>query len=116
MNELRENNITPNWELYEVTREQYKAFILQLKPEIRDVQMDYKSDGTIITDVYSNIRNIKLCSRVNNPVTESPEKYYIWELSNAEESQKYTPRRQVVLEDPEQVQILLNYIKEHRYD
>lgn len=113
MNNRKENNITiPNSDLYEVTKEQYKAFVQQLKPEIKDIRVRYDGDGTIYTEVYSNLREVKLCSRIGNIITEAPEKYYIWELSNAAESQRYIPRKKVVLEDPKQVQILLDYIRE----
>lgn len=113
INENEKNITVASNDLYEVSLEDYKAFIQQLKPEIREVRENYAADGTIRTEVYSNVRNVKLCSRICNPTTQSPEKYYIWELSNAQESQKYIPRRKVVLDDPKQVKTLLNYIKEH---
>ena len=96
-----------NKELYAVTREEYAAFVETLKPECRRIEVKEDEDS-ITYNIYSIKRDILLCSRESN--LHRPEKYYIYELANAEESRPAIPKTRLVLDSKEQVQAFFNAV------
>lgn len=96
-----------NKEFYEVTREEYAAFVETLKPECRRIEVKEDKDS-ITYNIYSIKRDILLCSRESN--RHKPEKYYIYELADAEESKPAIPKTRLVLDSREQVQAFFNAV------
>ena len=96
-----------NKEFYEVSREEYAAFVETLKPECRRIEVKENKDSTIY-NIYSIKRDILLCARESN--RHKPEKYYIYELANAEESRPPIAKTQLVLDSREQVQAFFNAV------
>lgn len=105
--------------IYAVPREYYKQFYGELKANKVEVKTRKLLGGAIATETFSKERQIKLCSRITYPENmknRPPEKYYVFEYPTPDEAERRAPKRQVVLETPEQVQTVLDYIKEHQKD
>ena len=65
-----------NESIYRVTRDDYKAFVEQIKPECRDVRT-IKLDTRTITKTFSKSTQDCLCSRITYNENK-PEEYYIF--------------------------------------
>ena len=101
--------------VYEVTREDYKNFIEQIKIQCRRVEEVKLNETFTAVKVFSVKSGRCLASRVydhrKNVNQHEPETYYIYELPEPEESQPPIPKVKVVLETKEQVQALLDGLK-----
>ena len=100
--------------IYEVTREDYKEFVNQIKPEYRDVKKEEIGTIHTATKIYSKKTNKCLCSRVTytaNYGDPDPEKYYIFEMPDDDERLAPIPKVKIVLETKEQVQAFLDGMK-----
>lgn len=91
-----------NQDLFEVTRDDYVSFLDQLRKDCRKVEQE-KIDGSHIIKTFSKKTNKLLCERAIFEET-GEEKFYIYEMPEAEESQPPRPRRKIVLETQEEVQ------------
>lgn len=104
--------------MYEVSRDEYKSFIEQIKPECRRVELDKLDWRLTAAKVYSVKSGRCLASRVfdhrqevNNP---EPERYYIFEIPEANESLPPIPKLKINLETREQVQAFFNAVSKHK--
>ena len=89
--------------IYRVTREDYKAFMEQLKPECRDIKtIDLHSK--LITKVLSKTTGECLCSRVTYSNEKEREKYYIFKMPLDSERRAPVPHVRVELKDQKEVQ------------
>ena len=99
--------------IYEVTRDDYKGFVSQIKPECRDVRIEEIGDTHIAAKIYSKKTGKCLCSRVAYSADygdPDPEKYYIFEMPDNDERKAPTPIRKIVLETKEQVQAFFDFL------
>lgn len=96
--------------MYEVTRPEYEHFVRSLKPEIREVLTDEHDDFMTVKILRKSTKEC-LCERESFK-DDREEKYYIYLLPNHDETVEVQPRRTVILQTPEQVQKLLQYLSE----
>ena len=99
--------------IYEVTREDYKGFVNQIKPECRDVKIEKIGTTHVAAKVFSKKTGKCLCSRVSYSVDygePEPEKYYIFEMPDWDERCEPVPVRKLVLETKEEVQAFFDAI------
>lgn len=99
--------------IYEVTREDYQNFVEQIKPEFRDVRGMEIGDRHDAIKIYSKKTGKCLCSRVthNGKIGDyEPEKYYIFEMPDADERQPPIPKFKLHLDTKEEVQAFFNAI------
>ena len=104
--------ITDN-SIYEVTRNEYKGFIEQIKPEHRRVETVEIDDRHTATKTFSINTGKCLCSRLTYIADygePEPEKYYIFEMPENYERQAPIPKRQIVLESKEEVQAFFDFL------
>lgn len=99
--------------LFSVTRNEYKVFVEQIKPDCRRVEEVELSNNSTAIKIFSNKTGKCLCSRVSyTPLTEGeecrPEEYYIFEMPDDDERQEYKARPRLVLETREEVQAFVN--------
>ena len=99
--------------LFSVTRNEYKVFVEQIKPECRRVETIELNRTSTAVKVFSKKTGKCLCSRVSyEPLVEGeerrPEEYYIFEMPDDDERQAYKPKAQLVLETREEVQAFVN--------
>ena len=99
--------------IYEVTREDYKAFIEQIKPECRDIKV-IEEPEYIITKVFSINSGNCLCSRISYREEGKKEKYYIFLFPADNERRAPIPHMKIELRDKDEVQAFFNAIKEMR--
>ena len=89
--------------IYRVTRDDYKAFLEQLKPECREIKtIDLHSK--IITKVISTTTKECLCSRVSYNKENIPEQYFIFKMPLTEERRPPIPHAKIELHGTKQVQ------------
>ena len=81
--------------IYEVTREDYKGFVNQIKPECRDVKIEKIGTTHVAAKVFSK---------------KTGEKYYIFEMPDWDERCEPVPVRKLVLETKEEVQAFFDAI------
>lgn len=100
--------------IFEVSREEYKHFVETINPKARYVEEVELNRFSKATKIMSKKREVCLGSRVSY-TNDTPEKYYIFELPNKEElnSNPPVPKVKVILETKEQVQKLLDFLKEN---
>ena len=104
--------ITDN-SIYEVTRNEYKGFIEQIKPEHRRVETVEIDDRHTATKTFSINTGKCLCSRLTYIADygePEPEKYYIFEMPENYERRAPIPKRQIVLESKEEVQAFFDFL------
>lgn len=99
-------------DIFQVSRAEYKGFVNEIKPEYRDVKEIQLNSFSISTQIYSKKTGKCLCSRVS--YKDKPEEYYIFEMPDNDERQAQIPKQKVILETPEQVQKVFNYIFQKR--
>ena len=100
--------------IYEVTREDYKGFVNQIKPECRDVKIEEIGTTHVAAKIYSKKTGKCLCSRVSYSVDygePEPERYYIFEMPEDDERQAPVPVQKIVLNSKEEVQAFFDAIK-----
>ena len=93
--------------IFEVSRNEYKGFVEEIKPECRRVEVVQISNNHMAAKIYSKKTGKCLCSRVaycGKSDEPEPEKYYIFEMPDDDESQASIPVRQLVLSSKEEVQ------------
>lgn len=103
-------------DIYSVTRQEYTAFIEQIKPEFKEIKNITYEDKKE-TQVFSKKTGKHLCSRIGSENTT--EKYYIFEMPEIEERQKPIPKIKLNLETKEEVQAFfsaLNKLMEKKND
>lgn len=104
--------ITDN-SIYEVTRNEYKGFIEQIKPEHRRVEVVEIDPIHTATKTFSINTGKCLCSRLTysaNYGEPEPEKYYVFEMPEDYERQAPIPKQQIVLETKEEVQAFFDFL------
>lgn len=104
--------ITDN-SIYEVTRNEYKGFVEQIKPEYRRVEVIEIDKRHTASKIFSKKTGKCLCSRVSYTATygdPEPEKYYVFEIPEKEERQAPVPKQQIVLESKEEVQAFFDFL------
>lgn len=109
-------------EVYEVTRDEFKGFIDQIKPEC----FEYETRRTCNEDTYNvDFHEVKIVSkdgRLFAKVTSTTEDvhYYVYEMPRDDERQAAKAIRKITLESPEEVKVFfeaLNKIqKENKHD
>ena len=100
--------------IYEVTRDDYKGFVSQIKPECRDVRIEEIGDTHIAAKIYSKKTGKCLCSRVAYSADygdPDPEKYYIFEMPDDDERCAPIPVQRITLTSKEEVQAFFDAIK-----
>lgn len=109
--------------IYEVTRDDYKGFVNQIKPECRDVRVEEIGDTHVAAKIYSKKTGKCLCSRVAYSADygdPDPEKYYIFEMPDDDERCAPIPVQRITLTSKEEVQAFFDAIKklqeEHKND
>ena len=103
--------------IYEVTRNDYKGFVEQIKPECRRVEIEEVDKKHIATKIFSINTGKCLCSRVTysaNYGTPEPEKYYIFEMPENYERQAPIPKQQIVLKTKEEVQAFFDFLAKNK--
>lgn len=100
--------------IYEVTRDDYKGFVNQIKPEYRDVKIEEIGDTHIAAKIYSKKTGKCLCSRVAYSADygdPDPEKYYIFEMPDDDERCAPIPVQRITLTSKEEVQAFFDAVK-----
>ena len=100
--------------IYEVTRDDYKGFVSQIKPECRDVRIEEIGDTHIAAKIYSKKTGKCLCSRVAYSADygdPDPEKYYIFEMPDDDERCAPIPVQRITLTSKEEVQAFFDAVK-----
>lgn len=100
--------------IYEVTRDDYKGFVSQIKPECRDVRIEEINDTHIAAKIYSKKTGKCLCSRIAYSADygdPDPEKYYIFEMPDNDERCAPIPVQRITLTSKEEVQAFFDAIK-----
>lgn len=101
--------------IYEVTREDYKAFVPTIKPEYRDVKTEQIGTTHEACKIYSKKTGKCLCSRVSYIADYGevePERYYIFEMPDDEERLPPIPVIKITLDNKEDVQKFFNFLAE----
>lgn len=89
--------------IYRVTRDDYKAFLEQLKPECREIEtIDLHSK--VITKVFSKATKECLCSRVTYNDSNRREQYFIFKMPMDEERRAPVPHVKIELNSAKEVQ------------
>lgn len=112
-----------NNSIYEVTRDDYKAFVEQIIPGCGKVEQ-VEAGIYHFTYIYSKKTGKKLCGKRSfigeNSHKKQPEKYYIYEMPEDSERRAPIPKMKLVLETREEVQAFFDAIskmnKEHKND
>lgn len=101
--------------IFEVSREEYKSFVDEIKPEYRRVEEIDLDKWHRATKIFSKKTGKCLTSRVThitqNEERHEPEKYYIFEMPDNDERRAPIPRVKIVLETKEEVQAFFDGIK-----
>lgn len=103
--------------IYEVTRDDYKGFVNEIKPEFRDIRVEDIGVSHIAAKIYSKKTGKCLCSRVGvkpDSGFEGPEKYYIFEMPDNDERRAPTPVYKLQLETKEEVQAFFDFINKQK--
>lgn len=104
--------ITDN-SIYEVTRNEYKGFVEQIKPEYRRIEIKEIDERHTAAKIFSVNTGKCLCSRVTYSADygdPEPEKYYVFEMPENYERQAPIPKQQLVLETKEEVQAFFDFL------
>ena len=99
------------YSIYEVTRDEYKGFVGQIKSSAREVVTEQISDTHTATKINSKKTGKCLCSRVYYTAEygePDKEKYYIFEMPDDDERQPPTPVLKLKLKTKEEVQALFD--------
>lgn len=102
-----------NQNIYEVSREEYKGFVNEIKPQYRDVRVEQLNDLHTATKIFSINTGKCLCSRVYYSAKEGepdPERYFIFEMPEPYERLPAKPVQKIVLTTKEQVQNFFDFI------
>lgn len=102
-----------NISIYEVTREDYKGFVNQIKSECRDTRIEEIGETHTAAKIYSKKTGKCLCSRVYYTADygePDAEQYYIFEMPDDDERCAPTPVYQIKLESKEEVQAFFDAI------
>ena len=105
-----------NEDFYEVTRTDYGNLIETIKVDYRDIK-EYDSGDYHYVDIYSKLNGNRLTSRkfyIGKDEDKREEKYYIWSMPVAEESQPAIPKYKLVLENKDEVQAFINFLREQQ--
>ena len=102
-----------NDSIFEVTRDEYKGFVDEIKQDCRRVEVVQIDKKHTAAKIYSKKTGKCLCSRVAYSAETGdpdPEKYYIFEMPDNDERKAPTPIRKIVLETKEQVQAFFDFL------
>lgn len=104
--------------IFEVTRDDYKSFFEQIKPECRRVEVEKLNYNHISTKTYSKKTGKCLCSKVtynsDNEENYTPEKYYIFEFPDDDERRPPIPHVKVELKTKEEVQAFFDFLAKQK--
>lgn len=104
-------------DIYEVSREEYKGFVDTIRPECRDVRIEEDNVDYTSAKIFSKKTGKCLCSRIaRKPDSgkEEPEKYYIFETPDKDESRAPTPIYKLELKNKEEVQSFFDALAKQR--
>ena len=101
-----------NESIFEVAREDYKAFVERLIPGMGEVKEEELDRWTVATKIYSKRTGKCWCSRVCKE--EEKEKYFIFEYPDDDEWGSPVPKMKITLETKEEVQALFDALTELR--
>ena len=90
-----------NPEIYEVTRDEFKGFLDELKPDCVDYKVYQNEDIKVIRIFAKNDMTRLFAEQIIKPDEIS---YYVYEMPKNEERQASKPIRKVILETPEEVE------------
>lgn len=98
-----------NNSIFSVSRDDYKSFVEQIKPEYRQIET---IDGRIktITKIFSKETGKCLCSRISYREKSTPEKYFIFEMPEDYERRAPIPHMKLKLETKEEVQAFFDAV------
>lgn len=102
-----------NKSLYEVSRNEYKGFVEQIKPEYRRIEIEKVDKEHTAAKIFSINTGKCLCSRVTYSADygePEPEKYYVFEMPEKYERQAPIPKQQLILETKEEVQAFFDFL------
>jgi len=99
--------------IYEVSRNEYKGFVEQIKPECRRVEIRKVDETHTAAEIFSINTGKCLCSRITYSADygePEPEKYYVFEMPEKYERQAPIPKQQLVLKTKEEVQAFFDFL------
>lgn len=99
--------------LYEVSRNEYKGFVEQIKPEYRRIEIEKVDKEHTAAKIFSINTGKCLCSRVTYSADygePESEKYYVFEMPEKYERQAPIPKQQLILETKEEVQAFFDFL------
>lgn len=102
-----------NLELYEVSRFEYKSFVQRIICGM-GIAEEKEYEERIEYSLSSKRTGVLWCKRVSHKDETIGEKYYIINYPEEDEWTEPVARQKVVLETPEQVQMLLDGLKKMR--
>ena len=88
-------------EIYEVTRDEFKGFLDELKPECVDYRICQTGDNKIIRVFAKDSMDRLFAEQI---LLEGNAQYYIYEMPRNDERQVSKPIRKIVLETKEEVE------------
>lgn len=102
--------------IYEVSREDYKSFVNEIKPEVRDVRIVQVDKMHEACQIYSKNTGKCLCERltyIGESEKTEPERYYIFNSPEANERLAPMPVAKIVLNNKEEVQRFFNFLSQN---
>ena len=99
--------------IFEVTRNDYKGFVEQIKPDCRRIEVVQINSTHTAAKIFSKNTGKCLCSRVAYSADygePEPERYYIFEMPEDYERQAPIPKQQIVLKTKEEVQAFFDFL------
>lgn len=93
-------------DIFEVSRDEYKGFVAQIKPECRETKIETKDSEVKEISIFSTKTKKKLCSRQLD--SEGFETYYVFEMPDDDERRAAKPVQKFTLNTKEEVQAFIN--------
>ena len=104
-------------EIYEVTRDEFKGFIDQIKPECIEYSV-HELDGLKSLRIFAKNDSERLFAE--QVIKDEEVQYFVYEMPHDNERRAAKAIRKIVLESPEEVKAffdILNKVqKEHKHD
>ena len=104
-----------NKELFECSKEEYKAFVERLKPECKKVVTREIRPNVIAVEIFSKKTLSIWCGRELDYEKEV-EKYYIYDFPEPEEWTEPVIRKKIELTTKEEVQSVIDFLQKHKDD
>lgn len=93
-------------DIFEVSQDEYRGFIAQIKPECRNIEAITNDDGSQEMHLFSVKTGKKLCSKITDK--EGYERYYVIEMPDDDERRAPKPVQKFIIETKEEAQAFMN--------